>query len=478
MTYILHFVQDRLWDDNGNLLSDGVNTYTYDHANRLISVVGPSVTSNYAYNGLGDRLQQTVDSVTESYTLDLNYWLTQVLTDGTNTYLYGNGRIAQYNAGGSEYFLGDALGSVRQLADAAGAVTLANTFQPFGQVMQSAGTGSSQYGFTNEWMDVSGLVYLRARYFAPQSGRFLTKDVWPGESTRPLSLNGWNYVEGNPINRRDPSGMISEMEAPKADRIVEELYKIYGVKIKKDWGRGYLAPFDMLPVSINECAPYWRNGNWRTLNELQRIRDGVEKLAGPNGLGGAEKIRSALRTQLNIVRLNLNISSFAPPGKLSSLLGDIIIANDIGNNDERFTTGIVIHEFAHVWDYRSGNKLSMGLIQTLGTWICGGSGECGWYPYAKHYDPSTNSITTIDPEVPPGTPLNCAKDGPDPNCPSYASTYGQTGPILTGPGMEDWALSFEAYVYPERLLNYFNWTALEHGGVRENYVRNQIKSIP
>ena len=368
---------------------------------------------------------------------------------------------------------------MRQLVDSAGAVTLVKTYQPFGNVMQSIGTGSSPYGFTNEWTDGNGLVYLRARYFAPQSGRFLTKDVWPGESTRPLSLNGWNYVEGNPINRRDPSGMISEMEAPKADRIVEELYKIYGVKIKKDWGRGYLAPFDMLPVSINECAPYWRHGNWRTLNELQRIRDGVEKLAGPNGLGGAEKIRSALRTQLKIVRNNLFKSSFAPPGALSSLLrGDIVIANDIGNNSEIFATGIVIHEFAHVWDYRSGNKLSMGLIKTLGTWICGGSGECGWYPYAKHYDPSTDSITTIDPEVPPGTPLDCLeKSGPDPNCPSYASTYGQTGPILTGPGMEDWGLSFVAYVYPEWLLNR-GQTALEHGGVRENYVRNQIKSIP
>jgi hypothetical protein len=92
---------------------------------------------------------------------------------------------------------------------------------------------------------------------------------------------------------------------------------------------------------------------------------------------------------------------------------------------------------------------------------------------------TSDSITTIDPEVPPGTPRSCAKEGgPDPNCPSYASTYGQTGPILTGPGMEEWALSFEAYVYPERLLNYYNQTALVLGGVREKYVRTQINSIP
>jgi hypothetical protein len=34
----------------------------------------------------------------------------------------------------------------------------------------------------------------------------LTRDTWQGDYTRPLSLNRWNYVEGNPINYTDPSG--------------------------------------------------------------------------------------------------------------------------------------------------------------------------------------------------------------------------------------------------------------------------------
>jgi YD repeat-containing protein len=45
------------WDNNGNLLNDGVSTYTYDHANRLKSVTMGSTTYTYAYNGLGDRGQ-------------------------------------------------------------------------------------------------------------------------------------------------------------------------------------------------------------------------------------------------------------------------------------------------------------------------------------------------------------------------------------------------------------------------------------
>lgn len=37
-------------------------------------------------------------------------------------------------------------------------------------------------------------------------GRFLTRDTWAGNYNRPLSLNRWNYTEGNPVNYTDPSG--------------------------------------------------------------------------------------------------------------------------------------------------------------------------------------------------------------------------------------------------------------------------------
>jgi len=42
--------------------------------------------------------------------------------------------------------------------------------------------------------------------YDPASGRFTTRDSWQGDYNRPLSLNRWMYVEGNPVNRRDPSG--------------------------------------------------------------------------------------------------------------------------------------------------------------------------------------------------------------------------------------------------------------------------------
>ena len=47
------------------------------------------------------------------------------------SYLSRAGRIAQHSATGTDYFLTDALGSVRQLVDAEGQVSLAQSYRPF-----------------------------------------------------------------------------------------------------------------------------------------------------------------------------------------------------------------------------------------------------------------------------------------------------------------------------------------------------------
>jgi len=81
--------------------------------------------------------------------------LTQVLTESTNTDLYGNVRISQH-ATQSEYFLGDALGSVRQLTDPVSEVTLTQSYAPYGETVSSTGNGTSAYQFTGKMRDASG----------------------------------------------------------------------------------------------------------------------------------------------------------------------------------------------------------------------------------------------------------------------------------------------------------------------------------
>jgi YD repeat-containing protein len=140
------------WDDNGNLLSDGNLTYTYDAANRLVGTSGGGTTATaYVYNGLGDKIEQWQDLQATRFTLDLNAPLTQVLSDGPNTYLYGAGRIGESNGMGWEYYFTDALGSVRQLTDK-GSLTLNQSYEPYGSGLSPEENGRSRYGFAGEWV--------------------------------------------------------------------------------------------------------------------------------------------------------------------------------------------------------------------------------------------------------------------------------------------------------------------------------------
>ncbi|WP_268999229.1 RHS repeat-associated core domain-containing protein [Paenibacillus athensensis] len=54
--------------------------------------------------------------------------------------------------------------------------------------------------------DKSRLIYLRARYYDPSVGRFISEDSYEGQIDNPLSLNLYTYVHNNPLTNIDPSG--------------------------------------------------------------------------------------------------------------------------------------------------------------------------------------------------------------------------------------------------------------------------------
>ncbi len=118
--------------------------------------------------------------------------------------------MEQESAASSEYFIGDALGSVRQLVDEAGEVRLNRSFEPYGEVLASDGEAETDYAFTGENYDPqTGLVYLRARYYAGGDGRFISRDTWLGNYQQPITYNKWAYANSNPIMYFDPSGRNS-----------------------------------------------------------------------------------------------------------------------------------------------------------------------------------------------------------------------------------------------------------------------------
>src|SRR5579871_1825449 len=55
--------------------------------------------------------------------------------------------------------------------------------------------------------DANGFVYLRERYYDPVTGRFPNLDPVEGTMEQPMSLNRYSYVQNNPANLTDPSGL-------------------------------------------------------------------------------------------------------------------------------------------------------------------------------------------------------------------------------------------------------------------------------
>jgi RHS repeat-associated protein len=190
-------------------LQDGDDTYQWDAAGRLTQATVEGVTGRFAYLGDGSRISMTVGGETTTYTLDVAAPLVQVLVaneDGIRTaYLYGIARIGEEDSVW-QYYLADHLGSVRSLVDAEESVAGTRAYQPYGAPLSSAGAAESVYGFTGEQTDPTGLVYLRARMYAPGLELFLSRDPWGGDENRSVTRHGFSYANLNPLVFTDPSG--------------------------------------------------------------------------------------------------------------------------------------------------------------------------------------------------------------------------------------------------------------------------------
>jgi RHS repeat-associated protein len=243
----------------------------------------------------------------------------------------------------SEYFLTDALASVRQLTDTAGEIILAKNYEPYGSVTQTSGESQTSYGFTGEYTDVTGNVYLRARYYNPLDGRFLSRDTWSGDVNNPLSLNRWMYVEGNPVNYVDPSGYITEKQAGDAEKIVREL-RIYNVFVEVDWGMAYRTISMQHGVVLSDCI--WKAGEWE-LKELVELRRGVIDLS--RAMKGLNKFIFNLG-YVNVYKENLDVLARGGANVLR-----------VTNANHELSSWTVVHELAHGWDDRYKWKLSEGL---------------------------------------------------------------------------------------------------------------------
>ena len=106
-------------------------------------------------------------------------------------------------SGAVSFFHHDQLGSTRALTSTTGAVVATFAFDAYGKPTSTTGSVTTPFGFAGEYTDAeTGFVYLRARYYDPATGQFLSRD--PIEA---LTRSAYGYVDGNPLNGRDPLGL-------------------------------------------------------------------------------------------------------------------------------------------------------------------------------------------------------------------------------------------------------------------------------
>lgn len=188
------------YDANGNLLSDGVRTLSYDRANRVASVVnGNGATVTFAYGPDGARAKKVSPQGTTVY------------ADANAEYDPATALFTRYPhmdvkvVGNAKYFLHrDHLSSVRFVTDANGAVVENTRYAAYGETTNKA--METQKNYIGERFDPeTGLLYLNARYMDPALGRFISPDDW--DPTMPgVGTNRYAYAGNDPVNGSDPNG--------------------------------------------------------------------------------------------------------------------------------------------------------------------------------------------------------------------------------------------------------------------------------
>jgi RHS repeat-associated protein len=185
------------YDANGNMLSDGTNTFTWDARGQLAAFNATSL----GYDALGRRVQGAGGT---SFLYDgIN--LVQQLSGTTPTANLLTGGVDQFftQADSTGVFtpLRDVLGSTVALTDASGNLVRSFTYDPFGNTA-ATGTGATPFQYTGRENDGTGLYYYRARYYSPALQRFISEDPLGPSSFDNL----YAYSLNSPLNLVDPHG--------------------------------------------------------------------------------------------------------------------------------------------------------------------------------------------------------------------------------------------------------------------------------
>lgn len=200
------------YDANGNLIhkfgNDTVH-YGYDAENRLTFMSG-KYEAGFTYDVAGNRRSSNISGNIKKYVLDINTSLPKVLMETDNNgnvlnyYVYGLELISRVKPNNStEYYHTDFRGSVIAMTDLNQTVTNKYSYGPFGEILQKNEVTSNPFKYVGGYGVMEegvGLYFMRARFYDPKIGRFVSEDpIW--------NVNSYVYAENNSIMSIDPNGL-------------------------------------------------------------------------------------------------------------------------------------------------------------------------------------------------------------------------------------------------------------------------------
>jgi len=208
------------YDVEGNLTRKTKSGYdqqlTWNALGQLASVTTNGAVVTYGYDPLGRRVRRTADGYSRYFVYEDDDLLLELGPDGmpTRSYVHlpGTDRplsVREYHPGNYEpmyYYLLERPGHVKGLLDSSGALIGEYAYLPYGEpIATNKGDGIAQpLRFMARELDPAARIYyVRARWYDPELGRFLSEDPIGLEG----GINTYAYADNDPINKTDPSGL-------------------------------------------------------------------------------------------------------------------------------------------------------------------------------------------------------------------------------------------------------------------------------
>lgn len=194
------------YNESGAVVTHNDKTYTYNEWDKMSGYSDGTNTYTYKYDANGIRTQKN----DKQYIIDINNNVVAE-TDSTGAVtdeiLWGHQPLARKTNGNWYYYIYNAHGDVVGLVNDAGTVVNTYEYTPWGEIRNETETVDNPIKYAGEYYDDElDMIYLRARYYNPQIGRFTSLDIEEGEISNPLDMNRYVYCRNNPIKYVDPTG--------------------------------------------------------------------------------------------------------------------------------------------------------------------------------------------------------------------------------------------------------------------------------